>query len=162
MTAAEPKSTARARRNTRSAARLAAAQALYQIRATDVSADSVIAEFSAHRFGREIDGALYAPADEELFADIVRGVEVGQEEIDGLIGQALDRGWKLERLERIMLALLQAGTYELLSQLATPAPVIIDEYVDLAHAFYSGGEPRFVNGVLDRLAKEIRAPAQEP
>ena len=91
---------------------MAAAQALYQIQATDVSADGVIAEFSARRFGREIDGALYAPADEDLFSDIVRGVEAGREKIDGLIGQALDRGWKLDRLERIIRALLQAGTYE--------------------------------------------------
>jgi len=162
VTPAEPKPTSRVRRNTRSAARLAAAQALYQMRATEVTANSVIAEFSAHRFGREIDGALYAPADEELFADIVRGVEAEREDIDALIAQALDRGWTLGRLERIMRALLQAGTYELRSQLATPTPVIIDEYVDLAHAFYSGGEPRFVNGVLDRLAREIRAPAQDP
>lgn len=162
MTASEVNPSARARRNTRSAARLAAVQALYQIRATDVGADSVISEFSAHRFGREIDGALYAPADEELFADIVRGVESECDAIDAHIERALDRGWKLGRLERIVRALLQAGTYELVSQLATPSAVIIDEYVDLAHAFYSGGEPRFVNGVLDKLARDIRAPAQEP
>ena len=162
MTSTEPKKRTHARRNTRSAARLAAAQALYQIQATDVSADGVIAEFSARRFGREIDGALYAPADEDLFSDIVRGVEAGREKIDGLIGQALDRGWKLDRLERIIRALLQAGTYELRSELATPAAVIINEYVDLAHAFYGDGEPRFVNGVLDRLAGEIRAPVKKP
>ena len=142
----------------RSAARLGAVQALYQLELDpDADADAVVAEFEAHRLGKEIEGALYARADRALFADIVRGVTVRREEIDGLLEAVLAAGWPLERLESVLRAILRAGTYELLARPDIPTAVIINEYVDVAHAFFDDAEPGFANGVLDRLAKEIRA-----
>ncbi|MFQ5348746.1 MAG: transcription antitermination factor NusB [Rhodothalassiaceae bacterium] len=142
----------------RSAARLGAVQALYQLDLDpDADADSVVAEFEAHRLGREIEGALYARADRALFADIVRGVAARGAEIDRLLSSVLAEGWPLERLESVLRAILRAGTYELLARPDIPTAVIINEYVDIAHAFFDDAEPGFANGVLDRLAKEIRA-----
>ncbi len=141
----------------RSAARLGAVQALYQLDLDpDADADSVVAEFAAHRLGKEIEGALYAKADQVLFADIVRGVAARRDEIDGLLKGALADGWPLDRLESVLRAILRAGTYELLARPDIPTAVIINEYVDVAHAFFDGAEPGFANGVLDRLAKEVR------
>lgn len=145
----------------RRAARLAAVQALYQMRATDAASEDVIEEFSNHRLGKEIDGIVYAPADSALFADVVRGAEARREEIDKWIETSLEGGdWRLERLERIMLVLLQAGTYELLGRPDVPSAVVIDEYVELAHAFFGDSEAGFVNAILDRLARDIRAPQE--
>ncbi len=142
----------------RSAARLGAVQALYQLDLDpDADADTVVAEFEAHRLGKEIEGALYAKADRTLFADIVRGVAARRDEIDGLLKGALVEGWPLDRLESVLRAILRAGTYELLARPDIPTAVIINEYVDVAHAFFDGAEPGFANGVLDRLAREMRA-----
>ncbi len=140
----------------RSAARLAAVQALYQIERTGQDIEAVIGEYLVHRLGAELDGDLYAEADEVLFADIVRGVQPSLPELDGVISGSLDEGWPLERLTSILRALLRAATYELSVSRDVPVKVIINEYVDMAHAFYGGDEPGFANGVLDTLAKKLR------
>lgn len=142
----------------RSAARLGAVQALYQIEQSgdDVVPAAVISEFAEHRLGREIDGLLFAEADLELFGDIVTGVTGRRAEIDQAISGALSKKWKLGRLELIMGSILRGGTYELMARPDIPTAVVINEYMDVAHAFYPGDEPAFVNGVLDRLAKELR------
>lgn len=144
--------------DSRSAARLGAVQALYQIEQSgeDVEPTRVIFEFTEHRLGREIDGELYAEADVELFSDIVAGVAARREEIDTAISGALSKKWKLSRLEIIMISILRGGTYELMARPDVPTAVVINEYMDVAHAFYPDDQPAFVNGVLDRLAKEIR------
>ncbi len=162
MTVTAPKSKDDSPPTKRRAARLAAVQALYQMRATDAASEDVIEEFSDHRLGKEIDGIVYAPVDRALFADIVRGTDDRSEEIDKWIETSLAKGeWRLDRLERIMLVLLQAGTYELLGRPDVPSAVVIDEYVELAHAFFGDREARFVNAVLDGLARDVRTP-QEP
>lgn len=149
------------RRQRRSVARLGSVQALYQIEVTGAAAEATIEEFVRYRLGAEgEDGAVAAP-DPELFADIVGGTCERQAEIDTLIGGALDERWRLERLERVVRAILRAGAYELLARLQVPARVVINEYVDVAHAFFGGGEPGFVNGVLDRLARDLRRPEIE-
>jgi len=140
----------------RSAARLAAVQALYQIELGGLAAGPVIEEFRTHRLGREIEGVAYAEADAALFADIVTGRQERTAEIDRLIGERLDKDRLLERLEAILRAILRAATYELLARPDVPARVIISEYLDVAHAFFSGSEPGFANGVLDRLAHDLR------
>ncbi len=140
----------------RTAARLAAVQALYQVSVTGVSPDAVIGEFVEHRFGREIDGMKYEGADRAFFEDIIRGVCYREAEIGALIGKALSKDRELARLEKILAAVLQAGTYEILARIDVPGRVIISEYVYVAHAFFDGPQPGFVNGVLDRLAKQIR------
>lgn len=140
----------------RSAARLAAVQALYQLAMTpSMRAKQVVVEFQAHRFGQEVEGALFAKADEVFFADLVEGVAARQEEIDGALAQKVDKGWPLHRLDNIMLSILRAGAYELLARADVPTAVIINEYLEVAHAFETDG--KFVNGVLDRFAKSVRS-----
>jgi N utilization substance protein B len=140
----------------RSAARLAAVQALYQMSLTGVSADGVIGEFVEHRFGREFDGLVYEGADRTFFEDLVRGVTVRDAEITQHVQQALSKDRALDRLEKILAAVLRAGAYELLTRIDVPARVVISEYVDVAHAFFEGPQPGFVNGVLDKLARDVR------
>lgn len=140
----------------RSLARLAAVQALYQIELTGAEPAAVVAEFAAHRFGREIDGDRYAEADGAFFSDLVGGGSERRADIDGAISAALPADWPLERLESVLRAILRAGAYELLARRDVPARVAINEYVEIAHAFFSGKEPGMVNGVLDRLARTLR------
>jgi transcription antitermination protein NusB len=141
----------------RSAARLAAVQALYQIELTGTPVEAVIGEFVKHRLGREIDGDNYGEADNALFADIVRGAWARRADVDGMLAAAVTPDWPLERLEVILRAILRAGAWELLERADVPARVAISEYLDIAHAFFSGKEPGLVNGVLDRLAHQLRA-----
>jgi N utilization substance protein B len=140
----------------RSAARLAAVQALYQIELCGAKPEAVIAEFVKHRLGREIDGDNYGEVDAELFADIVAGTAARGEALDRAISAALTPDWPLARLETVLRAILRAGAYELMARSDVPARVAISEYLDVAHAFFAGKEPGLVNGVLDRLAHELR------
>ncbi|GHF29099.1 N utilization substance protein B [Kordiimonas sediminis] len=141
----------------RSAARLAAVQALYQL---DLFVDQkpvfVIEEYIKHRLGQEIEGDLYVHADEKLFADVVEGASGRRDELDGLITPNLSADWSLDRIEAIVRAILRAGSYELVARPDVPTPVIINEYVDVAHAFFERSEASFVNGVLDKIAKSVR------
>lgn len=140
----------------RSAARVAAAQALYQIELTGVSAERALGEFLEHRAKGDEDGAAIAGADRALFAEIVRGVAARREEVDSMVAASLAEGWALDRLDKVVCAILRAGAFELLSRAKSPARVVINEYVDVAHAFFEDKEPGFVNGVLDRLARIVR------
>lgn len=140
----------------RSAARMAAVQALYQIALTGAGAQDVVAEFLTHRAGGKDDAAPLADADQALFCDLVRGAASRREELDGVIAPALAEDWPLERLETILRVILWAGVYELTARADVPLAVVINEYVDVAHAFFSGKEPAFVNGVLDRLGRSLR------
>ena len=124
---------------------------------TGVSADAVIGEFVEHRFGREIDGLVYEGADRAFFEDLVRGTTVRDAEITAHVYEALEKGRTLDRLERILAAALRAGAYELVTRIDVPARVVISEYVDVAHAFFEGPQPGFVNGVLDKLARQLRS-----
>jgi transcription antitermination protein NusB len=143
----------------RSAARLAAVQALYQIELAGAPIDSVIAEFAHDGLRRDNEGQLPGEVDAPLFTDIVRGAAARQEELDRVIGEALTPDWPLERLERVLRAILRAGTYELLARPDVPAAVVISEYLDIGHAFFAGKEPGLINGVLDRLARTLRPDA---
>jgi len=140
----------------RSNARLAAVQALYQIDLSGEPPAAVIAEFQKHRLGREIDGEQYGEADAALFGDIVEGAIARLADLDRAISGVLTPDWPLERLETVLRAILRAGAYELLARPDVPARVAINEYLDVAHAFFDGKEPGLVNGVLDRLAHALR------
>ena len=140
----------------RGLARLAAVQALYQIEFTGADAGAVVSEFLAHRLGREIDGDQYADADRGFFADLVKGCSERRQDIDGMVAASLPLDWPLARLESVLRAILRAGTYELLERNDVPARVAINEYMEIAHAFFSGKEPGMVNGVLDRIAHRLR------
>jgi transcription antitermination protein NusB len=149
-----------ARSRSRSAARLAAVQALYQQEMEGTPIARLLREFHEHRLGATIEDEQYFDAERDFFDDLVTGVDSNQSEIDEAIAGKLAEGWSLERLDRPMRAILRAGTYELLARKDVPVGSVISEYVDVAHAFYDKRESGFVNGLLDAVAKESRsAPA---
>ena len=150
MNAPNPKARAR------SAARLAAVQALYQQHMENTPLARLLDEFHMHRLGAEVDGAQMAEAEVAFFDDIVRGNDARREEIDTLVQDKLAQGWTLARLDKTMLQILRAGTYELLARPDVPPATAISEYVDVAHAFFDAREAKFVNGVLDAVAKAVR------
>lgn len=140
----------------RAAARLAAVQALYQHAMEATPPARLLDEFHMHRLGMEIDDEIYADAEVAFFDDIVKGTLARQDEIDTLISGKLAEGWKLERLDKTMLQILRAGAYELIARADVPTGTAIGEYVDVAHAFFDAREAKFVNGVLDAVAKDVR------
>ena len=141
----------------RSAARLAAVQALYQRDMEGTAMAQLLDEFHRHRLGAEIEGDQYVQAEVAFFDDVVQGVAARREEIDGLLSSKLAEGWKLERLDKTMLQVLRAGTFELLARADVPTAAAINEYVDVAHAFFAARDAKFVNGVLDAVAKVVRS-----
>ena len=144
------------RSKSRSAARLAAVQALYQLEMEGTPIRVLLHEFHQHRLGATIEDVTYAEAEESFFDDLVIGVDKRREEIDGLVKARLSRGWSLERLDKPMRQILRAGSYELIARPDVPTPTVISEYVDVAHAFYDKREAGFVNGLLDAVAKDVR------
>jgi transcription antitermination protein NusB len=145
-----------ARSRSRSAARLAAVQALYQREMESVPVPALLHEFHHHRLGATIDDVEYADAEVSFFDDLVKGVSARAEELDGLISGKLAAGWSLERLDKPMRQILRAGAYELVARADVPVASVISEYVDVAKAFYDPREAGFVNGLLDAIAKEAR------
>ena len=145
------------RSRSRSAARLAAVQALYQQEMESTPLPRLLKEFHDHRLGATIEGATYAEAEHDFFDDIVTGVHARRIELDDLIADRLAEGWSLDRLDRPMRALLRAGAYELVARPDVPVASVISEYVDVAHAFYDKRESGFVNGLLDAISKKARA-----
>lgn len=141
----------------RSAARLAAVQALYQYEMEATEVPRLLHEFHQHRLGAEIEEEQYAEADTDFFNDLVQGTTARRDEIDALIAGKLASGWSLARLDRTMLQILRAGTYELLARQDVTVATVIDEYLDVAHAFFDTREAKFVNGLLDAIAKDKRA-----
>ena len=146
-----------ARSQSRSAARLAAVQALYQHRMEGTAQAKLLDEFHQHRLGREIEDEQYAEADVDFFDDVVSGTLARSEEIDRLLAERLAQGWTLARLDKTMLQILRAGTYELMARADVPVGTAISEYVDVAHAFFDQREAKFVNGILDAVAKTVRS-----
>jgi len=144
------------RSRSRSAARLAAVQALYQMEMEATPLAKLLHEFHEHRLGATIEDATYEEAEVAFFDDLVAGVEARREEIDALIAERLAEGWSLDRLDRPMRAILRAGAYELIARADVPVATVISEYVDVAHAFFDKRETGFVNGLLDAVAKAAR------
>ncbi len=140
----------------RSASRLAAVQALYQMEMNDEHAHNIVDEFIDHRLGAVIEGDHYSDADVAFFANLVKGVEERAKEIDDHVSGSLADNWTLTRIEPVARAILRAGTYELIGRPDVPTSVVINEYVDVAKAFFDDSKPGFINGVLDKLAKIIR------
>lgn len=146
-----------ARPKPRSAARLAAVQALYQLEMEGTRLATLLDEFHQHRLGAEIEGDQYADAEVAFFDDVVKGASARRDEIDELLSSKLATGWRLERLDKTMLQVLRAGAWELMARADVPTATVITEYVDVAHAFFESREAKFVNGVLDSVAKVVRA-----
>jgi N utilization substance protein B len=139
----------------RSSARLAAVQALYQMELTGAPLETVISEFTRHRL-EDIDGERITRADEQFFADLVRGATVARDKLDDMIAGVLAESWSVDRLETTLHMILRAAACELSLHLDIPARVTVSEYVDLADAFFGSKQTGLVNGVLDRLARALR------
>ncbi|HEY0445565.1 MAG TPA: transcription antitermination factor NusB [Allosphingosinicella sp.] len=144
------------RSRSRSAARLAAVQALYQQEMEQTPLPTLLHEFHHHRLGATIEDVEYTDAEVDFFDDVVSGVHARSAELDQLIAGKLAQGWSLARLDKPMRQILRAGAYELLARIDVPTGSVISEYVDVAHAFYDKREAAFVNGLLDSVAKEVR------
>ncbi|WP_168074777.1 transcription antitermination factor NusB [Caulobacter sp. SSI4214] len=140
----------------RSVARLAAVQALYQMEVSGAGVDSVIREFSEHRFDRDVEGERLAAADEAFFAELAKGVVANQAKVDQGVVKRLASGWRLDRLDATARAVLRAGAYELMFRPDVPTEVVINEYVEIAKSFFEGPESGFINGALDAIARDAR------
>ena len=151
----------------RTAARVAAVQALFQSEQAQASAETVIEEFIRHRLGQLPGDGGYEEgrvpdAHVPLFAAIVRLATREQDRIDGMIVEVLPVDWPIARLDPVLRALLRAGTAELTMRDGPPARVVINEYLDVAHGFFDGDVPRMANGVLDRIARQLRPQEFQP
>lgn len=144
------------RSSTRSAARLAAVQALYQMDMAEIGTAAALADMHRRDGAVSDDAEAGVTVDEAMLKDLVEGVTSRREDIDGRIAGHLAEGWSFDRLELVLRAILRAGTYEIVARPDVPLRVAINEWVDLAHAFYAGKEPGFVNGVLDRIGRDAR------
>jgi len=148
----------------RSAARMAAVQSLYELDMVEGDADPVLRTFIEKRWtvpvededGDEVGEADFLDPDKTFLIELVRGVNARESEIDELVNGALGDKWTVDRLEVLLRAILRVGVFELLARTDIPAKVIINEYMDVANAFFSEGEPKMVNGVLDKLAHVLR------
>ncbi len=147
----------------RSASRLAVVQALYQMELSDQDCETALREFIAHRLGREIEGEQYAEADEKYFAEIVRGVVARQDEIDRALASYLVKDWPFDRIDPTMRATMRAAAFELIARPLVPARVVVHEYMNVAAAFFEEGEEtRFLGGLLNRMARELRPAEPSP
>ena len=159
-----PKATTKFDAKGRSAARMAAVQSLYELDMVEGDADPVLRTFIEKRWtvpvededGDEVGEAEFLDPDKTFLIELVRGVIARQSEIDEILNGALGEKWTVERLEVLLRAILRVGVFELLARTDIPAKVIINEYMDVANAFFSEGEPKMVNGVLDKLAHVLR------
>jgi N utilization substance protein B len=143
----------------RKAARLAAIQALYQMKMADQAADPVIEDFLRYRLaggGQDSEEVDLERADRDFFRELVRGVAREAESLDDMLTAVLAEDWPVERLEAILRLILRAGAFELGHWPQVPARVVVSQYVDLAHAFLDDRQTAMTNGVLDRLARHMR------
>ena len=147
------------RRALSAAARVYAVQALFQMEAADQSADRVVREFANWRIGVYYDEGTSPEADEDLFERIVDGAVNWQARIDQMTDRALVAKWPIDRIDPVLRAVFRAAGSELVGA-DTPPRVVISEYVAVADAFFpEGKEARFVNAVLDHMARAARREA---
>ena len=145
----------------RTASRVAAVQALFQGEQAGENLETVIDQFVRHRLGALPGAGGYEEgripdAQVPLFASIVRAATTQQDTLDRMLAEALPADWPLARLDPVLRALLRAGAVELWMADGPPARVVINEYLDVAHGFFDGEEPRMANGVLNRIARDLR------
>ena len=147
------------KRKMKSAARLYAVQALFQMEHSSQTVDVVRREFLEHRFGETYEGEEMLDGDVTLFARVLEDAVNYQAPIDQLTDRALVAKWPIARIDPTLRALFRAAGAELRDS-QTPPKVVITEYVDVARAFFPDGkEPKFVNAVLDHMAREARPEA---
>ena len=140
----------------RQAARLAAVQALYQWQEGQDAPAEIVEQCLKVRTGEAGEGGMRRDADKPLFKDVVEGTASKRDELEALVSASLAEDWTWARVDRLVRAILLAGAYELAHRQDVPLRVVINEYVEIAHAFYDKGEPSFINSVLDRVARQAR------
>ncbi len=141
----------------RTSARIAAVQALFQAEQGETNIEAVIVQFERHRLGGEAWEDGFAPdAHLKLFGQIARAATLSQDRVDTLLAEILPASWPLNRLDPVLRALLRAAGAELINRDGPPVPVVINEYIDIAHGFFSGDEPKLANGLLERMGRELR------
>ena len=141
----------------RSAARLLAVQALYQMDIARTPLETIIREFGEHRLNGKLDDIDLPPADNAHFEFVLRGVVDHQTLIDRALDARLEKNWNLPRLDSTLRAILRCGVQELLNGSDIPHKVIISQYADIAHAFFDGAEGGMANALLDRVSQAINA-----
>jgi N utilization substance protein B len=146
-----------------SAARLAATQGLYEIEVTGASPNTILLDFIEKRwqapgiYDNEDDKIVeLSEPDKNKFSQIINGVQENLKQIDNILSAALANDREMQHLDVLLRTVLRAGVFELFFLASVPYRVIINEYVELARAFYSENEPALVNGVLDAVAKVVR------
>jgi N utilization substance protein B len=145
----------------RTAARLAAVQALYQMEVSGATTADVISDFTAGKLPRESEASYTnIKGDLELFKVLVEMAVDRQATLDQAIARHLGKGWRLERLDAVARAILRSGAAELEQRPDIPIAVVIDEYVEIAKAFFDGPEPGFINATLDAAARDLRPTEQ--
>lgn len=165
MNGSQDEDSTHARTRSRTASRVAVVQALFQIEQAGDTPEAVIQQFLRHRLmvtpasdqGAEYEDGRVPEADIRLFEQVARSVVARREQIDALIVDVLPASWPVGRLDPVLRALLRAAGGELAVVGGVPTRVIINEYLDIAHGFFSGDEPKMVNGVLDTMARRLRA-----
>lgn len=143
------------RKRSRTIARMAATQALYQCEQTGANPESVIMEFIRHRHiapTASFEDGHIPDADLNLLEEIVRNAVLKQDVIDSTLMSLLPESWPMDRLDPVLRALLRTAIGEMMAGL--PAQIAINEYLDVAHGFFSGDAPKMVNGILDRFARQ--------
>ena len=161
MSASEPTASASRPANQRGAARLAAVQALYQMDIGRQTLEDTLSQFNTHMLGREVEGEQYLPADADFFRQIVTGVIKSQLDIDPTIDKSLSNDWPVGRIDATLRAILRAAAFELLRRRDIPQGVVINEYVDIAKAFYEDDATGLVNASLDAIAREAGTNLEE-
>jgi N utilization substance protein B len=147
------------KRQMKSASRLYAVQALFQMESSSQTVQAVCREFETHRFGATYDEGEFAEGDVDHFREVVDKAVNWQAKIDQMTDRALVAAWPIDRIDPVLRALFRAAGAELVD-MVTPPKVAITEYVDVAKAFFPDGkEPKFVNAVLDHMAREARPEA---
>ena len=152
----------RSQGNSRSASRMAAVQALYQMELSNQDVEAALREFIDHRLGREIEGEQYADADQKYFTTLVRGVVERQDEIDRELARTLPKEWPFDRIDPTMRAILRSATFEIIAQPGVGTRVIVTEYMTIAEAFFVGQETGFLGGVFARLTRAHRPEEAAP
>jgi N utilization substance protein B len=136
---------------------MAAVQAIFQWQEGEHAPAEIIDQFLKVRRGEAGEGGMRRDADQPLFRDVVAGAVAHKEELEQTLTGALAQDWTWERVDRLVRAILLAGAYELIHRKDVPSKVAINEYVEIANAFYDQGEQNFVNSVLDRVARQSRS-----
>lgn len=140
----------------RSIARIAAVQSLYQMVLLEISRTQAMSDFQAHFEKDILEEVSSKKYDKDFFCKVLEGVSKHLKEIDPFIKAALPENWAFERLDTVILCILRAATFELWKHPETDSAVILNEYLNVTHAFYDDKEPGFVNGVLHKVSTSLR------